>query len=68
MHLRLPRAPTASKLASTCSSRLPIGQEVTLSVQAKDRYRRSVAAASADINIGLAMVEDGQGCLKVPAP
>jgi endonuclease YncB( thermonuclease family) len=33
---------------------------VTLKVQTIDRYRRTVAEMFSDINIGLAMVEDGQ--------
>jgi endonuclease YncB( thermonuclease family) len=40
--------------------RLPIGRPVTLKVQTTDRYGRTVAEVFSDINIGLAMVEDGQ--------
>jgi endonuclease YncB( thermonuclease family) len=40
--------------------RLPVGREVTLEVKTTDRFGRSVAEVISDINIGLAMVEDGQ--------
>jgi endonuclease YncB( thermonuclease family) len=40
--------------------RLPIGREVTLEIKTTDRYGRLVAEVISDINIGLAMVEDGQ--------
>lgn len=40
--------------------RLPIGREVTLVVKATDRYGRTVAEVISTINIGLAMVENGQ--------
>ncbi|CAK6692886.1 thermonuclease family protein [Synechococcus sp. BA-124 BA4] len=40
--------------------RLPIGRVVALGVKTTDRYGRLVAEVIADINIGLAMVEDGQ--------
>jgi endonuclease YncB( thermonuclease family) len=40
--------------------RLPIGRPVTLKVQTTDRYYRTVAEVFSEINIGLAMVEDGQ--------
>jgi endonuclease YncB( thermonuclease family) len=40
--------------------RLPVGREVTLDVKTTDRYGRSVAEVISDLNIGLAMVEDGQ--------
>jgi len=40
--------------------RLPIGREVSLEVKTTDRYCRSVAEVISDININLALVEDGQ--------
>lgn len=40
--------------------RLPIGREVMLEIKSTDRYGRTVAEVISDINIGLAMVEDGQ--------
>lgn len=40
--------------------RLPIGSRVRLAVKTTDRYGRTVAEVVGDINIGLAMVEDGQ--------
>lgn len=40
--------------------RLRIGREVSLDLKTTDRYGRSVAEVISDINIGLAMVEDGQ--------
>ncbi|MGB5135855.1 MAG: thermonuclease family protein [Prochlorococcaceae cyanobacterium] len=40
--------------------RLPIGSRVRLAVKTTDRYGRTVAEVMGDINIGLAMVEDGQ--------
>lgn len=40
--------------------RLRIGSLVSLDVKSSDRYGRTVAEVISDINIGLAMVEDGQ--------
>ncbi|MCS5704991.1 thermonuclease family protein [Synechococcus sp. FGCU-3] len=40
--------------------RLPIGREVTLEIKTTDHYGRSVAEVISEININLAMVEDGQ--------
>ena len=40
--------------------RLPIGREVSLNIKTIDRYGRSVAEVISDININLALVEDGQ--------
>jgi len=37
-----------------------MGREVTLQTQTIDKYGRSVAEVISDININLAMVEDGQ--------
>jgi endonuclease YncB( thermonuclease family) len=40
--------------------RLPIGSTVRLDVKTTDRYGRTVAEVISKINIGLALVEDGQ--------
>ncbi|CAK6695040.1 MULTISPECIES: thermonuclease family protein [unclassified Synechococcus] len=40
--------------------RLPIGTPVALAVKATDRYGRTVAEVIGAINLGLALVEDGQ--------
>ena len=40
--------------------RLPVGREVSLDVKTTDRYGRSVAEVISEININLALVEDGQ--------
>ena len=40
--------------------RLPIGRSVTLKIQTTDRYGRTVAEVFSDINVNLALVEDGQ--------
>lgn len=41
--------------------RLPIGRPVMLKLQTTDRYGRTVAGVFSGINVGLAMVGDGQG-------
>ena len=45
---------------SYLQQRLPVGREIRLEVKTTDRYGRSVAEVIAEININLAMVEDGQ--------
>jgi endonuclease YncB( thermonuclease family) len=40
--------------------RLPIGRDVSLDVKTIDRYGRTVAEGIGEINLNLAMVEDGQ--------
>ena len=40
--------------------RLPIGREVSLNIKTTDRYGRTVAEVISEININLALVEDGQ--------
>ena len=52
--------PYGQQARSYLQQRLPIGREVTLEVKTTDRYGRSVAEVISDININLAMVEDGQ--------
>jgi len=52
--------PYGAKARVYLQARLPIGRPVVLKVQTTDRYGRTVAEVFSDINIGLAMVEDGQ--------
>ena len=54
------QSPYGRQARSTLQQRLPIGGEVILEVKSTDRYGRSVAEVISDININLAMVEDGQ--------
>jgi endonuclease YncB( thermonuclease family) len=52
--------PYGQQARSYLQQRLPVGREVSLDVKTTDRYGRSVAEVISDININLAMVEDGQ--------
>ena len=52
--------PYGQQARSDLQRRLPVGREVNLDVKTTDRYGRSVAEVISDININLAMVEDGQ--------
>jgi endonuclease YncB( thermonuclease family) len=54
------QSPYGRQARSTLQQRLPIGREVSLHVKTTDRYGRLVAEVISDININLAMVEDGQ--------
>jgi endonuclease YncB( thermonuclease family) len=54
------QAPYGQQARSYLQQRLAIGREVTLQTQTIDKYGRSVAEVISDININLAMVEDGQ--------
>jgi endonuclease YncB( thermonuclease family) len=54
------QSPYGHQARSTLQQRLPIGREVILHVKTTDRYGRTVAEVISDININLAMVEDGQ--------
>ena len=54
------QAPHGQQARSYLQQRLPVGREVRLEVKTTDRYGRSVAEVISDININLAMVEDGQ--------
>lgn len=54
------QSPYGRQARSTLQQRLPIGREVILDVKTTDRYGRTVAEVISDININLAMVEDGQ--------
>jgi endonuclease YncB( thermonuclease family) len=52
--------PYGKQVRRYLQQRLPIGRQVTLAVKTTDRYGRTVAEVISDININLAMVEDGQ--------
>jgi len=54
------QSPYGRQARSYLQQRLPIGREVILHVKTTDRYGRTVAEVISDININLAMVEDGQ--------
>lgn len=54
------QSPYGRQARSTLQQRLPIGREVILDVKTTDLYGRRVAEVISDININLAMVEDGQ--------
>ena len=54
------QTPYGLKSRQYLQQRLPIGSEVSLIVKTTDRYGRSVAEVISDININLALVEDGQ--------
>ncbi len=53
--------PFGQKAREYLRLRLPIDRPVTLNVQTTDCYGRTVAEMFSDININLALVEDGQG-------
>jgi len=54
------QSPYGQQARRYLQQRLPIGRVVALGVKTTDRYGRLVAEVIAGINIGLAMVEDGQ--------
>ena len=54
------QSPHGQQARSYLQQRLPVGREVRLEVKTTDRYGRSVAVVISEININLAMVEDGQ--------
>jgi endonuclease YncB( thermonuclease family) len=54
------QSPYGQQARRYLQQRLPLGREVTLAAKTTDRYGRTVAEVIGDINIGLAMVEDGQ--------
>jgi hypothetical protein len=54
------QAPYGQQARSYLQQRLAIGREVTLQTQTIDKYGRTVAEVISDININLAIVEDGQ--------
>ena len=54
------QSPHGQQARSYLQQSLPVGREVRLEVKTTDRYGRSVAEVISDININLALVEDGQ--------
>ena len=54
------QSPYGQQARNDLQQRLPISREVSLDVKTTDRYRRTVAEVISDININLALVEDGQ--------
>ena len=53
------QAPYGQQARQSLQQRLPIGKEVSLNVKTIDRYSRTVAEVISEININLALVEDG---------
>ena len=54
------QAPYGQQARTYLQQRLPIGREVSLDIKTSDRYGRSVAEVISEININLALVEDGK--------
>jgi endonuclease YncB( thermonuclease family) len=54
------QSPYGQQARNYLQQRLPVGREVSLDIKTTDRYGRSVAEVISDININLALVEDGQ--------
>ncbi len=54
------QSPYGQKARNYLQQRLPIGRQVSLDVKTTDRYGRTVAEVISDINLNLALVEDGQ--------
>jgi endonuclease YncB( thermonuclease family) len=54
------QAPYGAQARSYLQTRLQVGSTVTLIPQTIDRYDRTVAEVIGEINLGLAMVEDGK--------
>jgi len=54
------QGPYGQQARNYLQQRLPVGREVSLEVKTTDRYGRSVAEVISEININLALVEDGQ--------
>ena len=54
------QSPWGQQARRTLQQRLPFGRPVTLKIKTTDRYGRTVAEVVSDININLALVEDGQ--------
>lgn len=54
------QSPWGQQARRYLQQRLPIGREVSLEVKTTDRYGRTVAEVISEINVNLAMVEDGQ--------
>jgi endonuclease YncB( thermonuclease family) len=56
----LAQSPYGAQARAYLLQRLPLGAAVTLDVHTNDRYGRLVAEVIGEINLGLALVEDGQ--------
>ena len=56
----LAQSPYGAAARAYLRQRLPLGAPVTLDVHTTDRYGRLVAEVIGEINLGLALVEDGQ--------
>jgi endonuclease YncB( thermonuclease family) len=56
----LSQAPYGARARQVLQLRLRPGRTVRLDVKTTDRYGRTVAEVYSDINVGLALVEDGQ--------
>ena len=54
------QSPWGQQARRILQQKLPIGRQVMLNIQTTDRYGRTVAEVVSDININLALVEDGQ--------
>ncbi|MCP9910145.1 thermonuclease family protein [Cyanobium sp. BA20m-p-22] len=54
------QGPYGQQARNYLQQRLPVGREVSLEVKTTDRYGRSVAEVISEININLALVEEGQ--------
>ena len=54
-----PRAPDGANARRYLQSRLRLGSSVILRPQAVDRYGRMVAEVIGEVNLNLALVEDG---------
>jgi endonuclease YncB( thermonuclease family) len=54
------QSPWGQQSRAYLMQRLPRGREVSIQPHTTDRYGRTVAVVISDININLAMVEDGQ--------
>jgi endonuclease YncB( thermonuclease family) len=53
------QAPDGAKARSYLQSRLRLGSSVTLKAQTVDRFGRTVAEVIGEVNLNLALVEDG---------
>ncbi|MFN7677378.1 MAG: thermonuclease family protein [Cyanobacteriota bacterium] len=56
----LAQSPWGQHSRAYLTQRLPIGRDITILPHTIDRYGRTVAEVISDININIAMVEDGQ--------
>ncbi len=56
----LAQSPYGAQARATLRQRLPLSAAVTLDLHTTDRYGRLVAEVIGEVNLGLALVEDGQ--------